>query len=61
MEPVQWRCPSAHTVVDWFDLWRNGSHAIWLTKSEARVRSVNGVRGHRPWVHRPKSRRARSP
>lgn len=60
MEPLPWRCPSAHTVVDWFDLWRNGSHAIWLTKSGARVDSVNGVRGNRPWVQVRKNRRRRS-
>ena len=50
MEPVPWQCPSAHTVVDWFDLWRHGSHAIWLTSSGARVENVNSVRGNRPWV-----------
>ena len=57
MEPVPWQCPSAHTVVDWFDLWRLGSHAIWLSKSGARVESVNGARGNRPWVLVRKRRR----
>jgi competence protein ComEC len=56
MEPVPWQCPSAHTVLDWFDLWRHGSHAIWLTTSGARVESVNGARGNRPWVSMRKRR-----
>ena len=56
--PVRNRCPSAHTVVDRFDLWRNGAHALWLTDGKARVESVNASRGHRPWVVRPKSKKS---
>jgi competence protein ComEC len=47
------RCPSAHTVIDRFDLWRHGTHALWLKRGGIRVESVNGVRGARPWVVRP--------
>jgi len=61
MEPVPWKCPSAHTVVDWFDLWRHGSHAIWLTTSGAKVQSVNGARGNRPWVLVRKRRKRATP
>lgn len=46
------RCP-ARVVIDRFDLWRNGAHALWLAKDGVRVESVNGVRGDRPWVLRP--------
>lgn len=53
-EPVRGRCPSARLVVDRFDLWREGAHMVWLDKDTVRVRSVNGERGRRPWVLRPK-------
>jgi competence protein ComEC len=52
------RCPSAHVLIDRFDLWRNGTHAIWLGANGARIESVNGVRGMRPWVVRPGMNRA---
>ena len=45
-------CEGPETVVDRFDLWRSGSHAIWLDEGGARVESVAGVRGERPWVAR---------
>ena len=45
-------CPGPGTVVDRFDLWRGGSHAIWLDGASARVESVVGTRGERPWVAR---------
>jgi competence protein ComEC len=51
--PVRGRCPSPATVVDRFDLLRNGAHAIWLRPDGIRVASVNGLRGDRPWVLRP--------
>jgi len=47
------RCPSAHMVIDRFDLWRNGAHAVWVTKTDVRIKSVNGERGRRPWVIAP--------
>ena len=43
-------CPEPETVVDRFDLWRSGSHAIWLSPDGVRVESVAGSRGRRPWV-----------
>jgi len=45
-------CKIPETVVDRFDLWRGGSHAIWLDGEGARVESVAAVRGERPWVAR---------
>jgi competence protein ComEC len=47
------RCPSARVLIDRFDLWRGGTHAIWIEKDRVRIESVNGVRGWRPWVIRP--------
>ncbi|MGE5442483.1 MAG: ComEC/Rec2 family competence protein [Bacteroidota bacterium] len=50
--PVRGSCSSARTLIDRFDLWREGAHAIWLDRDAVRVESVNGVRGERPWVLR---------
>jgi len=46
-------CRGPDLVIDRFDLWRNGTHALWIGKQEIRVESVNGQRGDRPWVQRP--------
>jgi competence protein ComEC len=51
--PVRRRCPSAQVVVDRFDLWRNGAHALWLTPEAVEVVSVGETRGTRPWVIGP--------
>jgi len=52
LEPVRGPC-AAPRVVDRFDLWRYGGHAVWLTEREIRVVSVGEPRGRRPWVVRP--------
>lgn len=52
-EPIRWRCP-AEVVIDRFDLWRHGGHAIWLGP-RIRVETVDGRRGDRPWVLRPRT------
>lgn len=50
-EPVRRRtCRGPAVVIDRFDLWRSGAHAIWLEDSGARVESVAQHRGRRPWV-----------
>ncbi|MBL6928840.1 MAG: ComEC family competence protein [Rhodospirillales bacterium] len=54
--PVGKNCPSAKVVIDRFDLWREGAHALWLDDGIFRVQSVGGSRGHRPWVLRPKAK-----
>jgi competence protein ComEC len=56
--PVRGSCPSALRVIDRFDLWRNGTHAVWLSPGGVRIASVNGTRGKRPWVVRPKGAKA---
>jgi competence protein ComEC len=56
--PVRGRCPSPKVVIDRFDLWRDGAHALWLENGGIRFESANGERGHRPWVLRPKPRQA---
>lgn len=56
-EPVSKRsCPEPKVVIDRFDLWRDGGHAVWIGKKGVRVRSVRAARGNRPWVLAPKQR-----
>ena len=55
LEPVRkGRCPAPLLVIDRFDLWREGGHALWLapgTGADAvRVESVAAARGDRPWA-----------
>jgi competence protein ComEC len=47
--PVRGSCGNARLVVDRFDLWREGAHAIWLEADGVRVETVSGVNGNRPW------------
>jgi len=57
--PVRGRCP-APVVIDRFDLWRYGAHAIWLEQGRVKVKTVNAMRGHRPWTVQPPPRAAGS-
>jgi competence protein ComEC len=47
-------CRPAIPVVDRYQLWREGAHAIWLAPGGIRIESVDGWRGERPWVPRHK-------
>lgn len=48
--PVRRRCPSAHIVVDRFNVWRRGAHAIRIGGDGAiMVETVAGAAGDRPW------------
>lgn len=48
--PVRrYRCRQPERVIDRFDLWRRGAHALWLEKDGIRVESVADIRGVRPW------------
>ena len=48
--PVRNACPSASLVIDRFDLWRNGAHALYFDDGGGvRVESVGAIRGSRPW------------
>jgi len=37
-------------VIDFFDIWRNGNHAVWLTPERIIIKKVEGERGNRPWT-----------
>ncbi|MEO5335811.1 MAG: ComEC family competence protein [Magnetospirillum sp. WYHS-4] len=55
--PIRRTCRGPQVVIDRFDLWREGAHALWVEgDGRIRVESVNGNRGNRPWVIRPRSR-----
>jgi hypothetical protein len=49
-EPVRGRCMGPRVVIDRFDLWRRGGHALWLSPDGVRVETVRAHRGERPWV-----------
>ena len=49
--PVRGDCP-AEVVVDRFDLWRHGAHALTVDGARVRVRTVTEVVGDRPWTRR---------
>lgn len=51
--PVTGACPKPHTIIDRFDLWRNGTHALWVDQGRVRVQNVRDSRGIRPWVLPP--------
>lgn len=45
--PAFGRCQGPALVIDRFDLWRGGAHAIWL--DDLRVDTVAEYQGRRPW------------
>lgn len=51
--PVRRNCSPPWGIIDRFDLWRYGTHAITFTGAGPVVRTVNGERGRRPWVNWP--------
>ncbi len=55
--PVRRRCSAPALVIDRFDLWRGGAHAVWLGEDTVSATSVSAERGARPWVWRPSKRR----
>jgi competence protein ComEC len=59
LEPSQAACPEAQLTLDWYDLWRGGSHAIWLTPQGPRLEKVQS-QGKRPWTQRAIPRKERS-
>jgi competence protein ComEC len=55
--PVRRRCPGIRRVIDRFDMWRNGAHAIWVDDDGGvRIENTRQWRGERPWVPRPEAR-----
>lgn len=60
--PLRGTCRGARVVIDRFDLWRRGPHALWLEPGGGvRIESVAGHQGDRPWSWRPHPRRKIAP
>ncbi|MCR6631744.1 MAG: ComEC/Rec2 family competence protein [Magnetospirillum sp.] len=55
--PIRQACKGPAVVVDRFDLWRRGAHALWLNPGGARIETVAGWQGDRPWSHKPHRRK----
>lgn len=52
LEPIEAGCPSAERVIDFFDLWRHGTHAIWIASDGSyRIERAFDT-GERPWTLR---------
>lgn len=50
LEPLRREpCRGPTAVIDRFDLWRAGAHAIWLGPHGSSVRTVAQAQGRRPW------------
>ena len=47
--PVRVSCQVPQVVIDRFDLWRHGAHAVYLNGDAVRVDTVSRHRGRRPW------------
>lgn len=60
--PILQQCDGPSTIIDRFDLWRSGAHAVYLnSESGARIETVAQIRGARPWVLPPISTAQRKP
>jgi competence protein ComEC len=49
-------CEGAGTIIDFFDIWRNGTHALYIepgAEPKIRVETVAALRGDRPWSKVP--------
>ncbi|MGD9535792.1 MAG: ComEC/Rec2 family competence protein [Alphaproteobacteria bacterium] len=58
--PLRLRCPAPVLRIDRFDLWRHGTHALWIEPGGVVVETVGQVRGERPWAPPRKSARQRA-
>ncbi|EKV30807.1 competence protein [Caenispirillum salinarum AK4] len=47
--PVRRPCDHTLAVVDYWDLWKKGAHAVWLDGTAVRVDTVAETMGNRPW------------
>jgi hypothetical protein len=52
LEPSKDACPESCLTLDWYDLWRNGGHALWLNLETPYFETVNQVQGQRLWTRK---------
>ncbi len=56
--PLRGACRGTKVVVDRFDLWRRGPHALWFRPDGGvRIETVAGWQGDRPWAWHPHPRK----
>ena len=48
--PLRTHCKNPQLVIDKFDLWRNGTYAIWLSPNQIAIKSNRSVEKYRPWT-----------
>ncbi len=52
LEPSKNPCPASYLTLDWYDVWREGGHAVWLSPKGPYIEKVNALQGQRPWTRR---------
>ncbi len=55
--PLRGACRGVTVVIDRFDLWRRGPHALWLRGGAIRIETVADWQGDRPWAWHPHPRK----
>jgi competence protein ComEC len=55
--PLRGACEAIALRIDRFDVWRNGSHALFIEEGQIRVETARELRGDRPWVTKPQRRK----
>lgn len=54
--PLRARCKGTRLTIDRFDVWRQGSHAIFVDGNALRLKTALQEQGVRPWVYAPRAR-----
>jgi competence protein ComEC len=52
--PLRGACREAKLAVDRFDVWRNGTYAIYVNDGVVSFKTSKGEQGERPWVFSPR-------
>jgi competence protein ComEC len=50
LEPNEKNCSQALLILDWYDIWREGAHALWISSQGIKVETVRKHQGNRPWT-----------
>ena len=58
--PLRGACRGTKVVIDRFDLWRKGPHALWFEPGGLRIETVAGWQGDRPWSWHPHPRKKKA-
>lgn len=54
--PIAGGCSTPWGAIDRFDLWRSGTHALWVFDDGVTIETVAEAQGERPWAHWPETR-----